>query len=143
MSIGLASPPYLVGYLHGGIYPLGLANCFLVCPRKMGTPDGCQSEAYNHALILTSVEFGHDTHLDYQHNNCFTNPTAGGGKHKPHSFDHTGRETCSLEKNIFKNNFGRILFIAFSEQTLRAGKASPFERAKGKLLSRCAKKMKG
>lgn len=120
MSIGLASPLYLAGYLHGGSDPLGLANCFLVCPNKLSTPDACQSGACNHALILTSMKFSHDTHLDHQHSNCFPNPTARGGKHKPYSFNHNGRKTCGLE--ILKNNFGRILFIAFPEQTLRTGK---------------------
>lgn len=39
-----------------------------------------QREACNHALILTSLKFSHDTHLDPQRSNCFTNPTAEGGK---------------------------------------------------------------
>lgn len=48
-----------------------------------------------------------------------------------------------MEKKIFLNNFQRILFIPFSEQALRAGKDSPFERVKRKSLSRSAKKMRG
>lgn len=57
-----------------------------------------QRGACNRALILTSLKFSHDIHLDHQRSNCFTNPTAEREKYKPHSFDHTGRETYGLDK---------------------------------------------
>lgn len=64
-----------------------------------------QRGACNCTLILTSLKFSCDTHLDHQSSNCFTNPTAVGGKHKPHGFDHTGRETCDLDKPKTKEIF--------------------------------------
>ena len=41
-------------------------------------------------LILTSLKFNRDAHLNDQHSSCFTNPTAEGRKHEPRGFDHTG-----------------------------------------------------
>lgn len=116
LSTGLSSPLYITGYLHGGSDPLGLANCFLVCPSKVGIPDDCQSGVCNGVLILTSMKFGHDTHLDHQHSNCFTYPTAGGGKHKPTVLTILGEKPVIWRKRFLKITFkGYCLFHSQSK----------------------------